>query len=64
MAMYNTTPTTTIAGRKAGAASRIQWCERYTTWAVISGLFTVVVYPDVLRFVSGLFVHVRTATLA
>ena len=45
MAMYNTTPTTITAGRKAGAASRIQWCERYTTWAVISGLFTVVVYP-------------------
>jgi hypothetical protein len=74
MAMYNTTPTTITAGRKAGAASRIQWCERYTTWAVISGLFTVVVYPSYtpprrcavvwLWFVAGLFVHVRTATLA
>jgi hypothetical protein len=67
MAMYNTTPTTITAGRKAGAAGRIQWCERYKTWPVISGLFTVVVYPgcaDVLWFVGGLFVHVRTATLA
>jgi hypothetical protein len=58
MAMYNTTPTTISAGRKAGAASTIQWCARYSTCGGISGLFTVLVYPGVL------FVHVRTATLA
>jgi hypothetical protein len=37
MAIYNTTPTTTTAGKKAGVASRTQWCARYSTGGLVTG---------------------------